>query len=173
MIDGASALGALSGGLSSVNSALEICKKVKKSDNPSLHLLVRELKPKTLELCEKILRELNLLKQSMLNKKLDMGQTLDQLEETKSYWRLGQYRLIRNFRQNINGIETAIGLALTDAVAVANCSEQEEVVIASMRDAKSQRDNIKEITDVNRPVGKLLDDLISYVEWLRAEIDSL
>jgi len=174
MIEGKMALDGATAGLNLLAALLAIAKEAKKKGSPLAIADVLERMPaEAYTLAGQLVHEIETLKQSLLDHKVDITKSIDQLEDDVGWWRLRQWRAIRAAGPKINAITTGFSGFLDDVVAIAQCREAEDVIATSYGLALTQKKALREKVRANLPLGSVLDTLRDEAEKLRAALGDL
>ena len=73
----------------------------------------------------------------------------------------------------VKEIREEIAILFDDVVAISNCSGAEELIAASYAQALEAKDALRRDTGEDVPIGKIMDNLRSASEKMRAQIGDM
>jgi hypothetical protein len=117
-----------------------------------------------------IAQKVEKLRQSFLNAKINLSLSLTALQAQTEWWRYKQYRLVRRFAADTNALKTSIGHLLDDFVALAHCSEAEDLIASSFKQAQEITKNLSSTIQQELPVGKIFDELLDTARRIRSSL---
>lgn len=135
--------------------------------------IIERLPLEAFKLSGQYIRQLEELKQSLLDAKVDITKSFDELEAERDWWRYKKWRAVRAAFPKINAISYQFSAFLDDVVAIAQCREAEGLIAASYKEILPAKNAIRENTKSNYPVEKVLGTLLAEAENLRAIIGDL
>lgn len=114
------------------------------------------------------------LEQSLKETGGDLSKTVDELQQETWIYQRSRYNLLKHFNANVQAICTQLEILADDAVAIAQCSHEEELLALSYQQAREQKQQIdRRCGDANLPVGERLEFLIDQARRFRAELGTI
>jgi hypothetical protein len=111
------------------------------------------------------------LEQSLKETGGDLRKTVDELQQETWIYQRSRYNLLKHFNANVQAICTQLEILADDAVAIAQCSHEEELLALSYQQAREQKQQIdRRCGDASLPVGERLEFLIDQARRFRAEL---
>ena len=121
-------------------------------------------------LAGEISAKIEALKQSFASAKIDDSRTLNELQADIGWWRFKKYRLIQRFSADTNALNTAIGLLLDDYVALAQCSEEERLIVSTFKESQKMTAELSAFVQSDVPVKLIFDRLLDAAKGIRASL---
>jgi hypothetical protein len=174
MVDASIAIGSIANGLSLLDNLVKMIQNARRGGSPlSMADIVARLPVDAFSIAGQIINEIDALHQSFVERHIDLGKTIADLEADTSWWNRRQYRLIRSFHPTMLALSQRVSILIEDFVALTHCSEQEQFVSLSFAESRERREHIRQIVDLNRPVGQILSGLNEEALRLSAELGDL
>lgn len=166
----------LSGGAAALEIAETILRMVQEARKEGKTLSVSELVGvipiQTAAACENAAKELRALKADLISRKVEIGESLEEIERTVSFWRVPTYNAVRRVRRRIEGLKNDIVGLHSDFVASAQCLNQEELLIRTHRQASEYAIQISVISTTREPLGSVLDRMAERADKLATDLKS-
>lgn len=96
----------------------------------------------------------------------------DQIVADVSWWRRRRYRAIKAYNTDIRAITDKFSDLYSELIAIAHCRETEDAVVTSQGQASADMQRRDGLLRSDKPLGMVLDELISDAENLRAQIEA-
>lgn len=168
-------LGAAGGALNLTSTLLKIHQEHARDPKraPGFADIMRTIPGAAFEATGKILAELDRLEVDCKKAKLDLNQTFDQLWSDTWVWKSKRYRLLQRFERNMQAMSSELAALFDDVVAIANCSESEDLVAKGYKQALERKNVMRRDTSDDKPIGEVLRGIRRHAEELRAEIGDM
>jgi len=173
-IDANTAVKGAAAGLTLLNNLVKLIQSAReKGSRLGIADITEKLPAEAFTLAGQFVQHVTTLRQSFLNAKIDPKKTIDELQAETGWWRYKRYKLVNNFKANINAICDQLGSFLDDVVSIAHCREAEDVVAHSFREAEDLKAKIRTETDYKMPIEDIFKHLLDHAEKLRAQLGDM
>ena len=168
-------IGGVAASLSLLDNLYSLVKNARSrgGDRLSAAEVIKKLPVEAFSIAKQISRQLIALEEELKGSGVDMSVPVEELASHYDWWKLKRYRAARKVGPVIEGLKNATIALLDDCVAVASCSDAEELIAESFSECVAEKKRLREISDPGRPVGEVLGHLIARSEQLAAQIGDL
>jgi hypothetical protein len=140
---------------------------------PGLADIMKSIPDTVFQISNRITATVNELEKDCDKAGLDPKKTLDELKTDPGFWLSRRRRALDNFEMRVKEIREEIAVLFDDVVAISNCSGAEELIAVSYAQALEAKDALRRDTGEDVPIGKIMDNLRSASEKMRAQIGDM
>ncbi len=163
--------------LTLLNSIIELARNARehgKENGLQIADVMKLLPAEAFRLAGELENRAEQLQQDLRNAGVDPSRTLDELQHETWFYQRRRYNILKHFNANVQAICTQLGVLADDAVAIAQCSHEEELLAVSYRQARERKQQINlTCGDTSLPLGKRLAFLIDHAQKFRAELGDI
>jgi hypothetical protein len=159
--------------LNRVLALAETAREKGKANGLGIADIIEKLPAEAFSLAGQFERQVNDLRHSFLVYGIDTKKTIDELQSETWFYQWGRKKLLDNFKPMTDAIVIQLTTLLDDAVAIARCSGEENLLAVSYSRSRERKTQLRRSLDQNLPVGELLDALLKEAATMRAALGDL
>lgn len=132
-------------------------KKAKSQAPPAMAEVLKALPALAFRTSGELIAEVQELRTACIRAKVDLTKSVEDNRETAWFWQRGRFRVLDRFELGVAKITGELKLFFDDVVAVANCSQAEELVARGFAESRAQKDSLDKNLQEAKTLGAILD----------------
>ncbi|MEQ8228177.1 MAG: hypothetical protein RIA64_08835 [Rhodospirillales bacterium] len=141
--------------------------------DPTMSALIEAMPAEAFKISQQIEAQLRELRQNLISNEIDLTQTADDILSSHWFWEHRFDRTPRRINELLEGLKNSLTVMADDFVAIARCSGQNELIGLSYSDSRETKSQLRQMTNPDRPVGEILNDLIDFTEQVSAQLGNI
>lgn len=175
MFDFGATVVALTGGINLLNALMKTYELTASSGAPpSLSAFLKKMPSEAVNVSRELLSEIQQLRVDCLDKKINLRMSADENREDYRVFKDKRYRVLDRFSLDVRKVTDELKLFFDDVVAIANCSQSEEIVAKGFKESREYKEALerdlaaaKTIEDTIKVLEKHLDSVMERANKLR------